>query len=156
MLDDRIHSQLGYLRPYLAIFGLGDERGPADVRYLRQGLSAEAIAAERGKILFAVDPGSGISFKQKIHIRKLYSRAVVFYADERFPAVMDIYLDRRRSRIQAVFNQFLEDGCRPFYDISRYEPIDKVFWKSTDSHIKYRILNFKFPKLVFVFSHPKW
>jgi hypothetical protein len=104
MLDDGIHSQFGYLGPYLAIFGLGDERGPADFCYLRQSLSAEAIAAERGEILFAVDPGSGISFKQKIHIRKLYSRAVVFDADERFSPIMNIYLDRRRSRVQAVFH----------------------------------------------------
>lgn len=63
MLDDRIHSQFRYFRPYFAVCCLGNHCRLADLSNTRQRLSTEPIATQIEKILFAINLGSSISLE---------------------------------------------------------------------------------------------
>src|SRR6185295_16834009 len=61
-----------------------------------------------------------------------HAQAIVGYADAAPSAFFDIDGDARRSGIERILDEFLDDGCRTLHNLACGDAICDVVWKNSN------------------------
>ncbi len=86
------------------------------------------------QVIEARDLAGGMARQRQRQFLGRDSDPVVTHAAELDPALLDIDVHRRRAGVEAVFQQFLQHGCRALYDLAGGDLIDQLGWQLRNGH----------------------
>ena len=78
--------------------------------------------------------GGGVAFDGERQFLGGHAAAVVLDGDEGTAAVADHDIDPRRSGVDGVLHQLLDDRRRPFDDLAGGNTVDDGLWQQADGH----------------------
>jgi hypothetical protein len=75
----------------------------------------------------------GVAFQAKQRVIPAHADAVISYSNQASPAGPNFDCDASRLSIESVFDQFLDDACRPFDDFARRDLVGDMIGKQSDT-----------------------
>ena len=105
------------------------DRQVADFGDRGQGFAAETKGAYAKQIVRSADLARGMTGDGERQFLGRDAAAIVADANQIGPALPQGYVDPRAPRIDAVFQQLLDDAGRPLNDFARGNLIDDAQWK---------------------------
>jgi hypothetical protein len=113
------------LRPADAA-GLGSERQPAHRRDARECLASEAERCDAADVFGLADLARGVALDGQQGVFAVHPTAVIGHRYPLFPALLDGDPHARRTGVEAVFDQLLEDACRSGDYLPGRDALDRV------------------------------
>lgn len=86
-----------------------------------------------GQVLFGANFTGGVAFEAEEGVLAIHAGAVVNDLDERRATTLHMDLDMEGARVEAVFDQFADDGCRSFDHLTGSHLAGKSIGEDTDS-----------------------
>ncbi len=108
--------------------GIGVAAGECDLAYrghAGQRLTAESHAGDALQIVERGDLAGGMAHQCQRQLLRRDAAAVVAHAQQFHTAAFQLHGDLCRTRIQAVFQQFLQGGSGPFDDLAGGDLVDE-------------------------------
>ena len=93
-----------------------------------QGFTAKAQGTDTGKILFGAQFGGGVAQKGGGQFFRSDAAAVVADPNETHAAAAQFYAHCAGSRVNSVFQQFLDHAGGPFHDFAGCDHVGKMGW----------------------------
>ena len=106
---------------------------PGDGCGAGQGLAAKAERLDAIEILGSRDLAGGEAADGEPQVVGRDARAIVLHDDALDAAVLDHCPDGTRARVEAVLDQFLDDGSRPFDDFAGGDLVGDKLGKLVDA-----------------------
>ena len=98
--------------------------------------SASPRKPERGdgeQVLDVAQFAGGVAFEGQQRVVAQHAAAIVHDADQPAAAGFDFHPQIGRAGIQRVFEQFLDDRCRPFHHFARGDLVGDLVGKNADA-----------------------
>ena len=96
----------------------GTERQSCDLANARQSLTPKPERADAVKILGGPQLARGVGGDRQRQFIRLDATAVIDNADERDAPLFKVNINPRGSGVEGVFQEFLDDACRPLNDFA--------------------------------------
>lgn len=130
-------SDLRQCLPNSTINTLCLNRHLTDFTDRRHRLSTKPIRTDRIEIIFRNYLTCRISLKHKIYIMRIYPLSIIFYFNQLFSPIMQIYHELIGTSIERVLYELFHHRRRALDDLSRLQLIDQKFGESLNWHIPY-------------------
>lgn len=96
----------------------GGEAETRDAGDAGEGFAAEAEGVDGGEVFFGADFAGGVAFEAEHSVFAIHAGAIVDDFDEGGAAALDVDFDVEGTSIEAVFDQFANDGSGAFNDLT--------------------------------------